>query len=47
MFRALLCLSSGARDYTGDYSMWYITLCLKLVAWSGLGLWSMRPGWLL
>jgi len=26
MFRALLCPSSGARDYTGDYSMWHITL---------------------
>ena len=31
MFRTLLCPSSGARDHTGDYSMWHITLCLKLV----------------
>jgi len=26
MFWALLCPSSGARDYKGDYSMWHITL---------------------
>jgi hypothetical protein len=32
MFRALLCPSSGARAYTGDYSMWHITLCLKPTA---------------
>jgi hypothetical protein len=38
MFRALLCPSSAARDYRGDYSMWHITLCLKLVVWSGVGL---------
>jgi len=45
MFRALLCPSSGARDCTGDYSMWHITLCLKLVVWSGVGLWAVRPEW--
>jgi len=44
MFRTLLCPSSGARDYTGDYSMWHIALCLKLVVWSGVGLQAMRPG---
>jgi hypothetical protein len=38
MFRALLCPSSGAQDNTGDYSMWYITLRLRLVVWSGAGL---------
>ena len=27
MFRALLCPSSGARDYTVGYSMWHETLC--------------------
>jgi len=27
MFRALLCPSSGARDYTGDYGMWHMTFC--------------------
>ena len=27
MFPALLCPSSGARDYTGGYSMWHITCC--------------------
>ena len=26
MFRALLCPSSGARDYTDVHSMWHITL---------------------
>jgi len=45
MFRALLCPSSGARDYTGDYNMWHIALCLKLVGWSGVGLCAMRPSW--
>jgi len=45
MFRALLCPSSGARDYTDDYSIWHITLCLKLVGWFGVGLWAIRrPG---
>jgi len=29
MFRALLCPSSGARDYTGDYSMWHINILFK------------------
>jgi len=38
MFQALLCPSSGARDYTGGYSMWHITLCLKLAVWSDVGL---------
>jgi len=38
MFRAPLCPSSGARDYRGGYSMWHITLCLKLAVWSGVGL---------
>ena len=36
--------SSGARDYTGDFSMWHVTLCLKLVVLPGVGLWAMRPG---
>jgi len=27
MFRALLYPSSRARDYTGDYGMWHMTLC--------------------
>jgi len=45
MFRALLRPSSGARDYGGDYSVWHMTLCQKLVVWSGVGLWAMRPGW--
>jgi hypothetical protein len=44
MFRELLCPSSGARDYTVDYSMWHITLCLKLVMWSGVGLWALCSG---
>ena len=26
------------RDYTGCYSMWHVTLCLKLVVWYGVGL---------
>jgi hypothetical protein len=39
MFRALLCPSSGARDYTDGYGMWHETLCLWLVV--GLG-WNCR-----
>ena len=36
MFWALLCPSSGARDYTDGYSMWYETLCLWLsLVWGG------------
>jgi len=32
-------VSGNPRPYsTGDYSMWHITLCLKLVMWSGVGL---------
>jgi len=45
MFQALLCPSLGAPDYTGDYSMWHITLCLKLFMWSGVRLWAMCLGW--
>jgi len=45
MFRALLCPSSGAQECTGDYSMWHITLCLKMVRWSGVGLRAIHPGW--
>jgi len=32
-------------ETTGDCSLWHITLCLKLVMWSGVGLKAMRPGW--
>jgi len=36
MFRALLRPTSGTRDYTGGYSMWYITLFkASRVVWCG------------
>jgi hypothetical protein len=31
MFRALLCPSSGAQDYTDGCGMWYIILWLQVV----------------
>ena len=34
MFRALLCPSSGACDYTDDLSMWHLTV-LMAGCWSG------------
>jgi hypothetical protein len=36
MFRALLCPSSGAWDYTDDYSMWHI---IFIIAGRGSGAW--------
>jgi len=36
MFRALLCPSSGARDYTGDYSIWHLTLWRRSTFISGV-----------
>jgi len=36
MFRALLCPSSGARDYTDGYSIWHGTLRLwQVFVWAG------------
>jgi len=52
MFRALLCPSSGARDYNVDYHIGRVVLCLLYVGgkmqlgWSGVriaGL-SLQPG---
>ena len=34
MFRALLCPSSGARDYTDGLSVWLLTL-VTVGCWSG------------
>ena len=37
MFRALLCPSSGARDYTEVYSMWQMTHCVSWpLVWCGV-----------
>jgi len=43
MFQALLCPSSGARNYMEGYSTWHDTL-FKAGRWSGVGLEDVRPG---
>jgi len=44
MFRAPLCPSSGAGDYTDIHSMWNITLVM-VGRRCGVWLQFMRPGW--